>query len=176
MSDVRTYACLSEDGRYRYWLSRHWGPSMRAAVFVMLNPSKADAHKDDPTIRRCVKFARTWGYDALHVVNLYGYRATDPTVLKTVSQPIGPENDEHLIKAADLVRAHDGILIAAWGNHATLARVEMGTAMLGDAPLHCLGTTQSGAPKHPLARGIHRIPDDVTPQPWPATDRQGVDR
>lgn len=92
MAWTRMSAVLSDDGQYRCQLERTWGFG-DAVTFVMLNPSTADARKDDPTIRRCLSYARSWGYDGIRVVNLYALRSSDPKMLKTVADPVGPEND-----------------------------------------------------------------------------------
>lgn len=177
---VRSDAVLSDDGCYRYELTRFWcDPDaflQRAATFVMLNPSTADASVDDPTIQRCMKFARAWGLDGIRVVNLYAYRASQPSAmweaLARGVDIVGPENPHTLRKA--LLRAYNECLpvTVAWGNHGAQGRVEWLTRQARDlhVRLQCLGTTQSGAPKHPLARGQHRIPDDFTPLPWEAPD------
>ncbi len=92
-------ATLSADRIYRYTLTREvdmFGNG-EAAMFLMLNPSTADETEDDPTIRRCIGFARRWGYSTLHVANLFAFRATSPADLKMASDPIGPDNDRHLV-------------------------------------------------------------------------------
>lgn len=160
-------AWISGCGRYRYRLGRRWTAGWgKPAVFVMLNPSIADAYVDDPTIRRCVRFARAWGCDRLIVVNLYALRATDPRELWKVEDPVGPENDAHLEDAAYTARRYDGPLVAAWGANARPDRVAEVLQIPGMERLKSLGMTLAGAPKHPLARGRHRIPDDVVPRPW----------
>lgn len=92
-------AVLSDCGTYRYSLTRVWDESRPRVCFVMLNPSTADASANDPTIVRCRNFAYSWNYGSLEVVNLFAYRATNPRVLRTVQDPIGPENDRHIIEA-----------------------------------------------------------------------------
>src|SRR5262249_44998661 len=83
-------AVISACGRYRYYLCRKLaGGGGRVATFIMLNPSTADAERDDSTIRKCVGFGRRWGCGQLHVVNLFGLRATQPTELRTVGNPVG---------------------------------------------------------------------------------------
>lgn len=86
-------AHLSACGAYRYALRRTWDPARPAALFVGLNPSTADAERDDPTTRRCVRFARDWGFGGLLVGNLFAYRATRPRDLRAAAEPVGPEND-----------------------------------------------------------------------------------
>ena len=119
MRETQREAELSEDRLYRYRLTRIWGDGPRA-TFVMLNPSTADEHVDDPTLRRCMGFARAWGLGGLNVVNLSAFRATIPAELWRAVDPIGPDNDDYLRAAG----ASGEPLIAAWGNNAKLHRVQ----------------------------------------------------
>jgi len=157
MGYLNRSAIISEDGLYRYHLSRTWGDDERA-VFIMLNPSTADGFTDDATIRRCIAFAKAWKLDGIEVVNLYAYRATHPQELWTVNDPVGPDNDRWLRSAG----TSGYPLIAAWGNHARQDRVSQVLAMPGFEKLTCLKTTRSAAPAHPL-----RLSADLTPVPWP---------
>lgn len=157
-------AIISDDGRYRYVLGRRWDADGPVATFVMLNPSTADAKVDDPTIRRCVGFARSWNCAALHVLNLYAFRATKPTDLWFADDPVGPENDRYLTKHALASRIRSDPFVVAWGVHAQPERVAAFIDMLGawKDHLRCLGTTQSGAPRHPLF-----LSADTELRPWP---------
>lgn len=140
-------AVLSPDGTYRYQLSRRWGTGGRVA-WIMLNPSTADAVADDPTVRRCVGFARRWGFDGIDVVNLFALRATDPAELDRHPDPVGPDNLRWVRRAlaADLVVAGWGAQVAA-RRHPRLTQIAV---MLAAADVGCLGVTKSGAPRHPL--------------------------
>lgn len=141
-------ALISECGSYRYLLWRKWGGSLDGFLsFIMLNPSTADALKDDPTIRRCIAFAKREGLGGIHVVNLFAYRSTDPAALKRVSDPIGPHND-NFIKA----QIYPGrVIVAAWGAISFQERIQQVLDMLREhGHLYCLGTTKNGAPRHPL--------------------------
>lgn len=142
--DVAT-ADLSDDGRYRYRLTRRWADGDAWATFVMLNPSTADATEDDPTIRRCVSFAKREGCSALQVVNLFAYRATDPRELKRVADPVGPDNDAWLSRALGT----PALRIAAWGAHGRPDRVVV-VKSFAVPGLHALGVTKDGHPRHPL--------------------------
>src|SRR5580765_5070589 len=105
-------ATISPDGKYRYLLSREYEDGMFGTVlFVMLNPSTADATKDDATIRRCVGFTKRWGYSTLEVVNLFAFRATHPRDLWKADDPVGPDND---VTISDAVRRAQ-LIVAAWG-------------------------------------------------------------
>lgn len=139
-------AYISEDGQYRYWLSRGWDCDLPTVCFVMLNPSTADAEFDDPTIRRCIGFAKLWGYGRLEVRNLFAYRATDPGQLRRVDDPVGPYGDVYLAGAAA-----SSLVVAAWGCHGELfGRHRAARKLLGNTKLYCLGKTKDGHPKHPL--------------------------
>jgi hypothetical protein len=147
-------ATISPCGQYRYRLSREIGPWPRIALFIMLNPSTADATRDDPSIRRCIGYAERWSCGALFVANLFAFRATDPRYITVVRDPVGPENTDHIIGAA--CRAHEsgGVVVAAWGVHGghqdrDRLVVSLLTQTLG-IPLKCLGTTAEGFPRHPL--------------------------
>ncbi len=143
-------AVISECRLYRYRLDRVWDTGEAQVLFVMLNPSTADATVDDRTIGRCMEFARAWGYGGLVVGNLFAYRATDPQQLKNVDDPVGPENDHTL----SLLRDSLNLTICAWGNRGSyLRRDDAVYALLtagGSPPIHCLGMTKGGHPKHPL--------------------------
>ena len=115
----------------------------------MLNPSTADASVDDPTIRRCVDFSRSWGFAELVVCNLYAYRATQTVDLFLAQEAgfdiVGPENREWMRNAMIDARA----VVAAWGNGAA-GDLALRTARETAQDLHCLGRTARGRPKHPL--------------------------
>jgi len=147
-------ALISECGQFRYLLSRRWAGDggTRPLLFVMLNPSTADADVDDPTIRRCIAFAKAHAYEAMQVVNLFAFRTTYPADLKRVGCPVGPQNDA-VIESA--VRWSHKVCVA-WGAHASHLRVERRVQdvmpMLwrnGYTPW-CLQITRSGYPAHPL--------------------------
>jgi hypothetical protein len=135
------------DGPYRYLLWRRWADAA-SLLFVMLNPSTADAERDDPTIRRCIGFARAWGFGAVEVVNLFAWRATYPRELRRARDPIGPDNDRVILEAA----ARNQAIIAAWGNHGAFGeRDRQVAALLAPFGARCLGArTSGGAPRHPL--------------------------
>ncbi len=134
-------------GNYRYLLKREWDADAPQATFVMLNPSTADAECDDPTIRRCINFSRSWGYGCLEVVNLFAYRATKPQVLFQADDPIGSQNDRYLQQA--IRRAT--LIVVTWGIHGSfLDRDEAVLTLISGKHLYCLGLTKAGHPRHPL--------------------------
>lgn len=150
---MKRSAEISKDGRYRWSLDRQWdeGPCV---WWVMLNPSVADHLIDDPTIRRCIGYAQSWGFAGLRVVNLYPYRATDPKALiKAAHSNVnirgnikGDERgDEELRKVADAP-----LVICAWGAMLFDFRVSEFFSLAGEKPLWCLRRTKNGAPVHPL--------------------------
>lgn len=189
---IEKSAVFDESRTYRYLLTRRWalGPSV---LFVMLNPSKADEEKLDPTLMRCLEFTTLWTppvfgqstheiFGGFEVCNLYAFRSSDPNDLwnpRTVTledgdtitlpapaDPIGPENDaaiEAAVKRAWLV-------IAGWGDGAMPHRERRVAQMLSDLGVqpYMLRATKSGAPSHPLARGKSRIPNTTKPVPWHA--------
>lgn len=155
----RQGAAVSDCGRYRYHLWRAWGTpgEDRPMGFVMLNPSTADASVDDPTIRRCVGFAKREGCTAINVVNLFAWRATDPGVLSDVVDPVGPGNHNQLEQMLDVHQILDVPLVVAWGasgpSVSLMAREGgrlLGRALFRRVPLWCLGRTKHGHPRHPL--------------------------
>ena len=90
---IKSEAMLSVDRKYRYVLTRTWDETLSNIMFVGLNPSTADETTDDPTIRRCINFAKSWGYGGLYMVNLFAYRSTNPNNIRIVDNPIGDDND-----------------------------------------------------------------------------------
>ena len=146
-------AIISADLQYRYRLTRDLGMvGNGACCFVMLNPSTADAHLDDPTIRRCRGYATALECGSLEVVNLFAYRSTNPDVLAAMSrtQAIGSENDQHILAACSGSR----IIICAWGNHGYLfgraAEVLQLIRLHGAHPMALKINSKSGQPAHPL--------------------------
>lgn len=149
-------AVLSEDNKYRYILSRAWGPGPHV-TFIGLNPSTADATTDDPTIRRCIGFAKSWGAGSLVMVNLFAFRSTDPQNLLTTADPIGPENDHWL----DVGLKDAEIVVAAWGTRGGLLGRAEAVRHKYHGRLSALKITNSGMPGHPLY-----IPATARPIPY----------
>lgn len=152
MADMLRSAVISDCGQYRYGLGRSWDVSKPLMIFVMLNPSTADKDVDDPTIRRCMEFARREGFGGIRVVNLFAWRATDPRVLLSILDPVGPENVVALDRAL-LFGKTGAQVVCAWG--ANPLAVEPAESFSRMARVHgvtlwCFGRTGSGAPRHPL--------------------------
>lgn len=138
---TRRAAYFSPDRKYRYALWRWWDDSLPSCMFIGLNPSSAD----DPTIRRCIRFARDWGYGSLCMANLFALRATKPLDMLEHPEPVGPDNKVWLQNLA----SDAGVVVAAWGVHGVhCGRDREVVGMLG--PLKCLRKTKDGFPGHPL--------------------------
>lgn len=146
---------------WRYTLYRVWDKGKSYVMFIGLNPSTADERRNDPTVRRCMGYAREWGYGALVMTNIFAFRATDPKVMKAAKDPVGPENDSWLQRKAETA----GIVVAAWGTHGVHRGREDAVRLMfiqRKVRLMCLGKTKGGHPKHPLY-----LPKDAKPVPWP---------
>lgn len=168
-------------GPYRYRLERDWAPAdaldvydgldddprpVPAVTFVMLNPSTADDSDDDPTIRRCVSFARALGYERLVVVNLYNWRATQPDDLWLQEDPVGapgPYLKDPIERALHEAWEYDWPIIAAWGSNARPGRVAEVLTFEHADRFTCLGVTKDGHPRHPLY-----VKSSTVLVPWPA--------
>ena len=136
---------FSSDRIHRYTLWRIWNREKKYAAFVGLNPSTADEYKNDPTVTRCINYAKDWGFGGMYMLNIFGFRSTDPKNLYTTDDPVGPENDFHIKR----ISAEAGITIAAWGNHGELNnRGKRVRKLLADP--YCLKLTKNGNPGHPL--------------------------
>ena len=134
-------ACM----KYRYVLWRTWNECKDKVLFICLNPSTADAHHNDPTVRRCIGFARAWNFGGMYLCNLFGLRATHPIHLHYAADPVGPDNDRVLADCATKAR----IIVAAWGNGGTYKGRDR--AVQDAYPNYSIiGWTGKGSPRHPL--------------------------
>lgn len=162
-------ATISDDGKYRYVLRRKWdghpwfGHNKPYLVWIMLNPSTADAFLNDPTITRCIDFTKQFGYTRLVVINLYARRATKPENLWPLSeaQRIGPHNHIHIRKALRTATQQFAPVICAWGTKAPEARIKELLSYPEANKFHCLSITKGGQPGHPLY-----LPKANKLQPW----------
>lgn len=142
-------AIFSPDRRYRYALWRQWSPepAARTVSWVLLNPSTADAVQLDPTLTRCANYSRLWGFDRMNVVNLYALRATDPAIMVAQTDPTGPDN---VAAIRQHVRESD-LCIAGWGHNVMqTGKLEWLRELVEPVPIHVLGYTAAGEPRHPL--------------------------
>ena len=149
--ELERAAVISACGAYRYSLTRKWSDAP-LLPFVMLNPSTADAKEDDPTIRRCIGFARREGAGGLIVANLYALRSSAPEALWSARDPIGPKNWRTLVGLAAQAVVQSFPIVCAWGALARQDQIDGALRMFhaSGARLACLGRTQRGAPRHPL--------------------------
>lgn len=156
---IHKSAELSDCGRYRWWLRRSWQiwdaqlghvKGKGTCCFVMLNPSTADSTQDDPTIRRCIGFAKGWGFDTLSVRNLFPWRATNPKELLNAPDVTGGSRGDSELLAACTAN----MLVAAWGAVAPFSRDMEALSLFREhfpgVPIYCLGKTKGGKPRHPL--------------------------
>ncbi|MCP3970131.1 MAG: DUF1643 domain-containing protein [Rhodobacteraceae bacterium] len=159
--DARSTAVYSDCERYRYLLTRTWDTAGQKALFIMLNPSTATELQNDPTVERCERRARALGFGAFRVTNIFAWRNTDPRAMRAATDPVGPENDAAILDSCPWADR----IICAWGTHG--AHLDRGPAVETllrrntDQPLHHLGLTKAGHPRHPLYIGYA-----VQPVPW----------
>jgi len=156
--DAHSTAVYSDCELYRYLLTRVWDPAGRKALFIMLNPSTATEVQNDPTVERCERRARTLGFGAFRVTNIFAWRDTDPRRMRAVTDPVGQENDAAILEScpwADQV-------ICGWGTHgAHLDRGVQVEKLLRGAghAVYNLGLTKDGQPKHPLYIAYKQLPE-----------------
>lgn len=151
MPYMRRAAFISKCDKYRYSLTRDWDAEklLPGALWIMLNPSTADAEQDDPTIRKVIGFSQLLECGYASIVNLYAFRATKPSDLWKAIDPVGPYNDEYIEREISCPRAR---IICAWGAHAKKDRVNQVMEIIRDAGhrAFCFGKTKDGHPRHPL--------------------------
>lgn len=160
--DAASAAVYSPCERYRYTLTRAWDPGGGKALFVMLNPSTATEVQNDPTVERCERRARTLGFGAFRVCNIFAWRDTDPRAMRRAPDPVGPANDPAIVESCHWADR----IVCAWGTHgAHLGRGPAVEALMRAIgyPLYTLGLSKDGHPKHPLY-----IAYTKQPEPWTA--------
>jgi len=151
-------ATFSPCRRWRYLLWRRWDAAKPVANFLMLNPSTADEVRLDPTCARARDYAERWGYGALIVTNVFGWRSTDPAKMKEAKDPVGPGNDAAIVRAA----GQSAIVVCAWGNHGAFReRSSLVKVLLRGKKLHVLRLNANGEPAHPLY-----LPGRLEPISW----------
>ena len=142
---MKSSATFSDCGKYRYSLKREWDKDKPFVLFICLNPSTADDKNDDPTLIRCISYAKQWGYGGVYVTNLFAYRATNPRDMLSSQDPIGIDNDKRLRKLSKSA----GLVVAAWGNHGKhIGRSDEIRKEVSN--LYYLKLNASGEPSHPL--------------------------
>ena len=145
MSIIKKSAVFSPCRKYRYSLTRSWNSAEGYVLFIGLNPSIADEIIDDPTLIRCINFAKDWGYGGLIMVNLFAYMSTHPKDLKKAKLPIGKNNNKHILKN----HQKSQLTIAAWGNDGHFLKRDKEVLEIINNPM-CLNINKSGQPAHPL--------------------------
>ncbi len=146
---IQSSAIFSPCEKYRYVLHRQLSENNDATcLFIMLNPSTADAHKNDPTVERCERFTREWGYTNLVVCNIFALRSTDPKSLYSHDDPIGPNNNGWILEESEKAK----LIVCAWGNHGQFMHRGMDVLIMlkHRDNLRYLTLNKSGQPKHPL--------------------------
>lgn len=153
---MKTDAKFSKCRKYRYALWRTWDDTKPLVMIIGLNPSTADETENDPTITRCINFAKSWGYGGVCMANLFAFRATEPNDMKASPEPVGLDNDAWLVK---LSKEAD-IVVAAWGNHGSFLKR---SNIVKDAlsSLYFIKMNKSGEPAHPLY-----LKSNLKPLPW----------
>jgi hypothetical protein len=166
-------AVFSFDTKHRYALVRNWGafearPDAKRVAFIGLNPSTADATRDDPTVRRCIRFAKDWGYTGMVMLNAFAFRATDPKDMKGSLDPVGPGNDTALTHVCGQMSR----VVACWGVHGGHLNRDARLSLIlpEHAAIECLGVTSGGFPKHPLYLKSSTVPQSF----WPFTGKRAL--
>jgi hypothetical protein len=139
-------AIFSDDRVYRYVLWRIWDSELPMVNIVGLNPATADEFTNDPTMRRCSAFAKSWGYGGFYMTNLFAYRTAYPKQLLKVENPIGADNDYWLNEIAARVDR----VILAWGVNGTYLNRDNKVYEILKYKAYCIDKTKQGHPKHPL--------------------------
>ncbi|HHB94299.1 MAG TPA: DUF1643 domain-containing protein [Campylobacterales bacterium] len=149
-------AIFSKDRKYRYILSRIWDETKPMIMIIGLNPSIADEREDDPTIRRCISFSKSWGYGGVYMLNLFAFRATQPSNMFEAMNPIGSENDNFI----EIYSKKVDKIVCAWGNHGVYKN-RSHYIRENFNNLFYLKMNQSGEPSHPLY-----LKSDLVLQKW----------
>lgn len=153
-----------EGGRrpYHYDLWRSWGHGKPSILWIMLNPSTADSFWNDPTVERCQRRSNRWAYQTMVVCNIFAYRATDPSEMKAQQDPVGPDNDETILRHAREAER----IICGWGTHGKhRGRQKKVLELLKEFDLHVLDLNEGGTPRHPLY-----VPYSKEPMLWKEED------
>ena len=177
-------ALISPCEKYRYWLTRRWGPG-RILPYIMWNPSKADAKIDDRTVQRCMYFSRRLNCDGILILNLYAFRATNPKDLEAAATAgvdvVGPENlkwvSELTKDAREVVLAWGGMSFKDMDRHGKTILATL-SALPRDVSYLCLGATVNESPRHPSRLGNDAQFEEYVPGiewlPEDSTVRRGV--
>lgn len=139
------HAVFSSCGDYRYDWYYRWadGPCV---MFIGLNPSRANGQRTDATVRRCIAYAKRWGFGAVRIVNIFSWIDTDPAAMKLAADPVGPRNDRHLKARA----AEADLIVTVWGSHGSHQGRDQVVKRIFKGRLHALAINKDGSPSHPL--------------------------
>jgi hypothetical protein len=145
---IKSDALFSDCKRYRYTLVRQWSHGPKSIAFIGLNPSTADEIKNDPTVAKCIRWAKKWGYNEMWMLNIFAIRSTDPKYLRMVADPIGFGNDtsiSHITSKATTI-------VCCWGTGGEFLHrgYRVWHDLLNHSKTYCLGYTKAGHPRHPL--------------------------
>ena len=155
-------AVFSPCRRWRYSLWRVWDHDARRLVVIGLNPSTADENLDDPTIRRCIGYAKQWDLGGLLMLNIFGFRATAPKDMLAADDPVGPDNQDAFTDAVCALAGRPApFVLCAWGAHGAYMdqdETALGWLAMPDITPHCLGLTKDGLPRHPLYMSKYALP------------------
>jgi len=163
---MKNTAKLSKCRKYRFALWRTWDDAKPVVLFIGLNPSTADENSDDPTLTRCINYAKLWGYGGVCMANLFAFRATEPAQMKSAKDPVGSQNNRWLKNLA----GEAGLIVAAWGNDGIyLQRSKQVRKMLPG--IHCLKINKSGEPAHPLYQKANLEPVKLKGDSKPKTEK-----
>jgi hypothetical protein len=158
-------AVFSSCRRYRYRLERRWHSRGKVVNFLLLNPSTADESTLDPTLRRCAGYARLWNYAGMVITNIFALRSTEPEALYDAPDPVGPDNDEHIVRAA----RECALLIVGWGNHGVLRDRGLHVrSLIAPHSPRCLRVSKLDQPVHPLYLPASASPQAFAPAAAPS--------
>lgn len=143
-------AIFSKDKQYRYQLSRRWDSAKPMVLFVMHNPSTADAYKEDPTLIRIINYAKDWGYGGLYVGNLFPYCSSKPKKDMVLPKVIVTRNHRHI----KTMYKQSEQTIFAWGNQQETPQWFKKNI---NYP-YCIALSLNNIPKHPLYLKKNRLP------------------
>lgn len=141
---IKAEACLSECGRYRYWLSRIWNERKDIGAFVCINPSKATSLMSDTTLSNCNNLAVQWGWGGFYIVNLFAYMATNQTDMNSQADPTGPNNNQAILDISGIANH----VVLAWGNDYKSRSAEV-LSLLSGKKLYCINKNSGGGYLHP---------------------------
>lgn len=146
MDNTNSGATFSECKKYRYALWRIWDKAKPVVMFIGLNPSTANESENDPTIRRVVSMANSWGYGGVYMMNCWAYIATDPTLLKT-NEFSNEWNNNTITATASKCKT----IVFAWGSFEIVKRLGRDSELIEMFPnAKCLMKNKNGSPRHPL--------------------------